>query len=767
MLKKILIFLLLIILQASGKDSSDYFFPLKESKNLTSVFGDHRNFHFHSGIDISTFGKTGYKVFACQSGWVFRIYCSFWGYGKGLYLKLDDGRYAVYGHLSKFAPKIEKLIREKQIQNKSYKLNLFLEENRIRVERGEMVGYSGEAGAGAPHLHFELRDSQNRPLNPLTHGISVPDRNSPVFRKLLIKPEDKNSCVDGENKTKIYDFAYDQKKNTYYLKQTPTIWGKVGLEVCCYDRMNKKYFGIHNLEAYLDGELFFSVQYDTIDFESSWMVELDRDFELRKKRNLNFYKLFVESGNSLNLYQTKSPRDGLINTSQVFESQGHPEHKIEILAYDASGNSRGAEFFLLFNRRPEILSLVNSESDYGTKVEGILKDDSNIKFITFEQSPVENIDWLKKEFVHPKILTSLSDSLANYSFMWKSEDKDPYLVKIQAEDGDGLKSDYRYLLINGESVENQNPQDMTDFDFKHSYKDGYLNVDLSFNKILQKEPEVKIKNGLFNFDPISFVQKDEKSYSATFLMTETKSEGILLLIDGMTIYKDMISLTRPVPLALVVPDGGGKAFSLDSMASIRISPGLVYKSINLEIEKKDPPQKIKHKVIGSLYSFEPEDIPFSGYADISLFYDEEDTNPDKLAIYELNRDKWRFVGKEKDQLIKKVSGKVRYLSEYALLEDSNPPEIRILYPQNGKSTRRRKPNIKVKIKDDLSGFGSEEDIEVTLDGEWMIPEYDPEKTILITTPNNNLSYGWHNLKIRARDRMGNLNVVEGRFKVIK
>jgi len=38
---------------------------------------------------------------------------------------------------------------------------------------------------------------------------------------------------------------------------------------------------------------------------------------------------------------------------------------------------------------------------------------------------------------------------------------------------------------------------------------------------------------------------------------------------------------------------------------------------------------------------------------------------------------------------------------------------------------------------------------------------------LISRPESSLSYGWHNLRISARDRMGNLNIVKAKFKVIK
>jgi len=34
------------------------------------------------------------------------------GYGRGLYICHNDGKYSVYGHLQKFSDKIEKIVRK-------------------------------------------------------------------------------------------------------------------------------------------------------------------------------------------------------------------------------------------------------------------------------------------------------------------------------------------------------------------------------------------------------------------------------------------------------------------------------------------------------------------------------------------------------------------------------------------------------------------------------------------------------------------------------
>jgi murein DD-endopeptidase MepM/ murein hydrolase activator NlpD len=123
-----------------------YAWPLPKIRGLSSAFAEYRHFRFHSGIDIPTQGKTGYQVVACESGYVYRVFSSWNGYGKAVYLKLDDGRYAVYGHLSQFSENITRLVQKEQLSKERYYTDLFLKEGEIRVKRGELIGYSGESG---------------------------------------------------------------------------------------------------------------------------------------------------------------------------------------------------------------------------------------------------------------------------------------------------------------------------------------------------------------------------------------------------------------------------------------------------------------------------------------------------------------------------------------------------------------------------------------------------------------------------------------------
>jgi murein DD-endopeptidase MepM/ murein hydrolase activator NlpD len=71
------------------------------------------------------------------------------GYGNWIRIDHADGIATVYGHLSRFAPRIKP---------------------GVRVSRGELVALSGNTGRSTgPHLHFEVR-TDDKPVDPLTHA---------------------------------------------------------------------------------------------------------------------------------------------------------------------------------------------------------------------------------------------------------------------------------------------------------------------------------------------------------------------------------------------------------------------------------------------------------------------------------------------------------------------------------------------------------------------------------------------------------------------
>jgi len=192
-----LLVLLQALLTAEETPPETYHWPLDQSRVLTSSFAEYRPGRFHMGIDLRT-GPIGKKVYAAADGYIERIRCSPFGYGKAVYLRFDDGNSAIYAHLNDFIPSLRERIRGTQHQRESYTVDIYLKPNEFPITKAQLIGYSGQTGIGVPHLHWEIRDKNNHPVNPKSLNIDWPDSTRPIFRKALVVPRGTESTVNGD-----------------------------------------------------------------------------------------------------------------------------------------------------------------------------------------------------------------------------------------------------------------------------------------------------------------------------------------------------------------------------------------------------------------------------------------------------------------------------------------------------------------------------------------------------------------------------------------
>ena len=157
-------FLYLSIFITSLIFGQDYTWPTRTGKQLSSNFGEFRGNHFHMGIDIRTYGSVGHPMYAVNDGYIYRISTNFSGYGKALYLKTNDSKIAVYGHLNRFSKPISDRLFELQNDKQSYFVNKYFSQDEYPVKRGDIIGYSGNSGGSmGPHVHFEFRNDKDHP----------------------------------------------------------------------------------------------------------------------------------------------------------------------------------------------------------------------------------------------------------------------------------------------------------------------------------------------------------------------------------------------------------------------------------------------------------------------------------------------------------------------------------------------------------------------------------------------------------------------------
>lgn len=288
-----------------------FLFPIAPGQPgfLAASMGELRPNHFHGGLDIKTGGSVNKPVYASADGYVSRLKQSAFGYGNVLYITHPNGLTTVYGHLNKFEGAAGAGLLRQQYARQTYELELFFEKGRFPVRRGEEVALSGNTGGSAgPHVHWEVRDAQDRQLNPLQWGgfPEIQDHTGPTLQALAVEPLAIGARVRGRfERALLVPRVQPVPGAATVWPDTISCFGQVGLLLQGFDRFdgawNKN--GIQRVTVRVNGQPHYQHVIDAVPFPNGTrQVNNFVDYAYARTAGRTLQKLWVDEGNDLPFY---------------------------------------------------------------------------------------------------------------------------------------------------------------------------------------------------------------------------------------------------------------------------------------------------------------------------------------------------------------------------------------------------------------------------------------------------------------------------------
>lgn len=336
----ILICLWSLALQAQSRYPQDYFrLPMNITPYLSGNFGEPRSTHFHTGLDIKTDQHEDLPILASADGYVARIVVGTYGYGRVLYIQHPNGFTTVYAHLNQFSDSIQAYVNRAHYKNRKFKMELFPKPGELPVVQGEMIAYSGNTGgSGGPHLHFEIRDENQAPLNPLLFGIDITDRIKPSVGELTFYHLGENRFFHESVSRSVYD------KGGYWGVSGDTILinaEAAGLGVHTWDKANgaANRNGVYSIQMMVDGEQVYEFVADRIPFSEYRYSYSHTDHRMRHLRGRISHNCYVQPGNHFSGYKTLIRNGKLLLSSEAAK-------EVEVIVSDYEGNNTRINFWV-------------------------------------------------------------------------------------------------------------------------------------------------------------------------------------------------------------------------------------------------------------------------------------------------------------------------------------------------------------------------------------------------------------------------------------
>ena len=791
--------------------AEDLIWPTDAGRCVTSSFCEFRPDHFHSGIDISTWGKTGYRCLAVGDGELVRARISCGGYGRALYLRLADGRTVVYAHLSRFEGAVATLVQNRQDELGTSWVDLVLTPGSFPVRAGDVVAYTGQSGVGVPHLHVEIRDEEQRPLDPLTAGLAIEDSTPPRITRVAITPLSPVSSVDGRSETVILDVLPGPAPGLGRLGRPIPVEGEVGISLeidetgdACRYRLAPRRLELREGDVSLR-----VVDYSRFDFAETGLLDLQIDPRFSYGKVGRFHHLWKRPGNDLSFLGEEAEEAGVLRALRVepgdrvrravpgatagrsrlpdLDSIQRPGVRSRIftcLAHDAAGNQGAVTVELSFAAPPAVavlqmdrvpgsppaadsLATALSQVWVDTLVVdgGLIAPGRPLREIRLDVSWDGGETWISRPPVLPEPDLSFHARLPLRRLV-PGAGALPVVLRAQPVDSLGAVG----LPVCVGTDDGPDPP-FVEARFEivtvGSWVELRFGEDVPFGTLAGGWE--RWEGGADDGGDVLAAVLVRPWGRGVRVVTEAGPGGPREWSGAGEEWKGFDPWGRPVPLSFAIPArlaaGESKTVaSDDGIARLHTGPGTFREAVVPAFRSDAPPDAGGElRPVGSLYVLETGQVPLAGSYGLEIGppADDDGFDPGHVGIFVQDEGDFRYIGGAERTATGAWTTDTRTLLPVGLFEDSVPPSLGPVRLED----RYGRVALLLAVKDDGAGVDCD-DVEVTFDGTPIPVEFDDETgDVVAWTPLRAEAGAGGSFEIRVRDRCGNSSrlLEEARF----
>jgi hypothetical protein len=726
---------------SAGAFAADLVWPLQKNYGISATFGESRENHYHAGIDLSTNGVTGLPVVAIADGSVYRMKIQKRGYGKALYIRHANGTQSVYAHLEGYSSELglQSIYKRRAARlGTPYVGDIFLDPV-IPVQQGEIVAFSGESGAGLPHLHLEIRKNEVIATNPLTSGLNDSlDPIPPTFQAFYFYPLTSDSAIDGELETK--EVRLKKKGSLYSADTVPVVRGDFAVSVSVYDSAARPYHRTpHKLSYSIDDKELYFVEFDQFSYTEPQNFGLLYDLG---KPGPSFYEYPIL------LSRMAAAPLPFVKRSISFSTRDLTpgKHQLEIVAMDTNNNTSVANVPFIVNDPPSFEFVAIQEEAGAMVVHSAIQDPNWNGSKTLSGAVEYSLDEGKSFRPVASTSVDLANSRDDLKIRYRiplTEIGSANTVQIRARAYDGVEySPYIIRTIRPGSVSEIQAVTTPAGNLRYETYRGTIRV-------------------LFDSDePVSGTVQLSAGDPSRMIPLEVVKPGSLMVHIPAPRQSGPFAVSLPGGQSLTIPVHyvklGTTAVVAHDNFRLSLHPNSLYQDSWIWVKSLPAYSSKFLPVIGSMLQLGERGLPFKKDSRLAFEYPENFAHPEKLSIYRWSRSaqRWQSLPSTVKKSSRTVETEIDFLDLYALIYDNVAPKISAIFPKRRSATRNKTPVLAVHIRD--SGMDvDEERVTFFVDGIAHKAVYDPDRNVATAGVTAELRQGYHKFYAVAYDYAGN------------